>query len=69
MVYGFTGGVVFNLSNFLVVGAIAVAGLGVAFPVGVGLALVVGVVGTTLSIPRGIRCCCSPAWPWWWRRS
>ena len=53
MVYGFTGGVVFNLSNFLVVGAIAVAGLGVAFPVGVGLALVVGVVWNYFVNPQG----------------
>jgi len=40
----FAGGVVFNLSNILVVGAIAVAGMGVGFPIGVGLALVVGVI-------------------------
>ena len=40
----FAGGVVFNLSNILVVGAIAVAGMGVGFPIGVGLALVVGVM-------------------------
>jgi len=39
----FAGGVIFNLSNILVVGAIAVAGMGVGFPIGVGLALVVGV--------------------------
>jgi glucose uptake protein len=40
----FAGGVIFNLSNLLVVGAIAVAGMGVGFPIGVGLALVVGVI-------------------------
>ena len=40
----FAGGVIFNLSNILVVGAIAVAGMGVGFPIGVGLALVVGVI-------------------------
>ena len=39
---GFAGGVIFNLSNILVVGAIARAGMGVGFPIGVGLALVVG---------------------------
>ena len=39
---GFAGGVIYNLSNILVVGAISVAGMGVAFPIGVGLALVVG---------------------------
>ena len=37
------GGVIFNLSNILLVAAIDIAGLAVAFPVGVGLALVIGV--------------------------
>jgi glucose uptake protein len=37
------GGAVFNLSNILLVAAIDIAGLAVAFPVGVGLALIVGV--------------------------
>jgi glucose uptake protein len=40
------GGVVFNLSNILLVAAIDIAGMAVAFPVGVGLALVLGVVTT-----------------------
>ncbi|MCS7315764.1 MAG: GRP family sugar transporter [Bryobacterales bacterium] len=44
MAYGFAGGVVFNLANMLLVAAIAVAGLAVAFPVGIGLALVIGVI-------------------------
>ena len=51
--FGFLGGVVFNLSNILVVGAMAVAGLGVAFPIGVGLALVVGVIWNYLVNPQG----------------
>lgn len=38
------GGVVFNAANILLVAAIAVAGMSVAFPVGIGLALVVGVL-------------------------
>jgi len=50
---GFAGGVVFNLSNILIVGAIAVAGMGVAFPIGVGLALVVGVVWNYTVNPQG----------------
>jgi glucose uptake protein len=37
------GGVVFNAANILLVAAIALAGMAVAFPVGIGLALVVGV--------------------------
>lgn len=51
--FGFFGGVIYNISNFLVVGAMAVAGLGVAFPIGVGLALVVGVIWNYLVNPQG----------------
>jgi glucose uptake protein len=47
----FLGGVIFNLSNILLVAAIDLAGLAVAFPVGVGLALVLG-VGTTYLVTR-----------------
>jgi glucose uptake protein len=53
LAFGFLGGVVFNLSNILLVGAIAVAGLGVAFPIGVGLALVVGVIWNYFVNPQG----------------
>src|ERR1700676_1525110 len=42
----FVGGVIFNLSNILLVAAIDIAGLAVAFPVGVGLALILGVITT-----------------------
>src|SRR6202171_4821990 len=38
MAYAVAGGVVFNLANMLLVAAISVAGLAVAFPVGIGLA-------------------------------
>lgn len=38
------GGVIFNLANILLVAAIAIAGMSVAFPVGIGMALVVGVL-------------------------
>ncbi|HEY4414951.1 MAG TPA: multidrug DMT transporter permease [Verrucomicrobiae bacterium] len=47
------GGVIFNLSNILLVAAIDIAGLAVAFPVGVGLALVIGVVTTYLATKQG----------------
>jgi glucose uptake protein len=47
------GGVVFNLSNILLVAAIDIAGMAVAFPVGVGLALVIGVVTTYVAKPEG----------------
>jgi glucose uptake protein len=49
----FLGGVIFNLSNILLVAAIDIAGLAVAFPVGVGLALVLGVITTYLKRPEG----------------
>ena len=51
--YAFLGGVIFNLSNILLVAAIDIAGLAVAFPVGVGLALVLGTVTTYISKPEG----------------
>jgi len=47
------GGVIFNLSNILLVASIDIAGMAVAFPVGVGLALVLGVISTYLSTHEG----------------
>jgi glucose uptake protein len=47
------GGVVFNLANLLLVAAIEIAGLAVAFPVGIGLALVVGVLLNYVIAPKG----------------
>lgn len=41
--FAFAGGVVFNAANILLTGAIEVAGLAVAFPLGVGLSIVIGV--------------------------
>jgi glucose uptake protein len=49
----FLGGVIFNLSNILLVAAIDIAGLAVAFPVGVGLALVLGVITTFMATKVG----------------
>lgn len=40
----FLGGIVFNAANILLSAAIAIAGMAVAFPVGIGLALVLGVL-------------------------
>ncbi|MBN1911674.1 MAG: hypothetical protein JW818_18170 [Pirellulales bacterium] len=45
------GGVVFNLANILLVAAIAIAGMSVAFPVGIGLALVLGVIVNYVGSP------------------
>lgn len=47
------GGAVFNLANLLLVAAIEIAGLAVAFPVGIGLALVVGVLLNYAISPKG----------------
>jgi glucose uptake protein len=47
------GGAVFNLANILLVIAIDIAGMAVAFPVGIGLALVVGVVANYIGSPIG----------------
>ena len=49
----FLGGVVFNAANLLLAAAIAVAGMSVAFPVGIGLALVLGVVVNYVRNPQG----------------
>jgi len=47
------GGIVFNLSNLLIVAATDIAGMAVAFPIAVGLALVIGVVVNYLATPLG----------------
>jgi len=51
--YGFLGGAVFNLANMLLVAAISVAGMAVAFPVGIGMALVIGVIWSYIIKPQG----------------
>jgi glucose uptake protein len=53
ILFAVCGGVVFNIANLLLVAAIDVAGLAVAFPVGIGLALVVGTVSSYLVRPAG----------------
>ena len=47
------GGIIFNAANILLGAAIAIAGMAVAFPVGIGLALVIGVVVNYLANPVG----------------
>src|SRR2546430_6695407 len=47
------GGALFNLANLLLVAAIDMAGLAVAFPVSIGIALVVGVVLSYALQPKG----------------
>jgi glucose uptake protein len=47
------GGAIFNLANILLVAAIDIAGMSVAFPVGIGIALVLGVVLNYVADPIG----------------
>lgn len=47
------GGVIFNASNILLSASTALAGMAVAFPLGVGLALVLGVFINYLGAPKG----------------
>lgn len=49
----FTGGIIFNASNILLSSSVSLAGMSVAFPVGVGLALVFGVFINYFGAPKG----------------
>ncbi len=49
----FIGGVIFNLANILLVAAIDISGMAVAFPVGIGIALVLGVLVNYIKVPIG----------------
>lgn len=51
--YALFGGVIFNLANILLVSAIDIAGMSVAFPIGIGLALVIGVIVNYIATPLG----------------
>ena len=53
IMYAMIGGAVFNVANLLLVAAIDVAGLAVAFPVGIGLALVIGAISNYVIKPEG----------------
>ncbi|MFC6645378.1 GRP family sugar transporter [Granulicella cerasi] len=53
VVYALIGGIIFNVANLLLVAAIDVAGMAVAFPVGIGLALIVGTLLNYFVNPAG----------------
>src|ERR1035438_1609803 len=53
LVEALVGGMIFNLGNLLLVAAISVAGMAVAFPLGAGLALVIGAVLNYIVSPAG----------------
>ncbi len=47
------GGVIFNIANLLLVAAIEIAGMAIAFPIGIGIALVQGVLVNYIAMPDG----------------
>ena len=53
LIYALLGGAIFTLANILIVAAISIAGMAVAFPVGIGLALVIGTVLNYVLKPVG----------------
>jgi glucose uptake protein len=53
LLLAFAGGAVFSVGNILIVAAISVAGMAVAFPIGAGLALVLGAVLNYVVAPAG----------------
>jgi len=51
--WALAGGVIFNIANILLVAAIAISGMAVAFPIAIGLALIIGVVWNYFLNPQG----------------
>lgn len=51
--FAFLAGCIFNLANMLLVAAITISGMSVAFPIGIGLAMIVGVVWSYILRPVG----------------
>ena len=47
------GGIIFNAANILLSASVSLAGLAVAFPLGVGISLVLGVIINYLGAPKG----------------
>jgi len=53
IVLAMVGGAIFNLANILLVAAMDMAGLAIAFPMSIGIALVVGVITSYAQHPKG----------------
>lgn len=53
ILFGALGGAVFNLGNMFLAAAISVAGMAVAFPIGIGLALIIGVIWNYVITSQG----------------
>jgi len=53
IIYALVGGFIFNIANVLLVAGIAIAGLSIAFPIAIGIAVVEGVVLSYALQPKG----------------
>ena len=53
LLFAFIGGIIFNLANILLVAALNLAGMAVAFPIGIGIALILGVLLNYMLSPVG----------------
>lgn len=53
ILYAMVGGFIFNVANLLLVAGIAIAGLAIAFPIAIGIAVVEGVVLSYALQPKG----------------
>ncbi len=53
LILAFLGGAVFNAANILLVAAVAIAGLSVAFPIAIGIAIIIGVALNYFAAPIG----------------
>lgn len=53
LIWAIAAGAVFNLANLLLVAAISIAGMSVAFPIGIGLALILGTAGNYMMEKTG----------------
>jgi glucose uptake protein len=51
--YAFAAGIVFNMANMLLMGAITVSGMAVAFPISVGLTMIVGILASRVQKTAG----------------
>lgn len=53
ILYAMIGGFIFNIANLLLVAGIAIAGLAIAFPIAIGIAVIEGVVLSYALQPKG----------------
>jgi glucose uptake protein len=51
--FGFLAGILFNLGNMLLVAAVSVAGMAIAFPVSIGIAIIMGSILSLVGRPGG----------------